>query len=156
MFYKKIAPNGLLFGTLVKPDDTLAAVRPIVIDGKPQKKFWATAALHRCLDPETQQIKTIPSGFMFDGATIPAIFWWPLRLHPFSPRIVTAALEHDFNYYTRRDRKASDQLFYTTLKKHGIDKLRAWLMYAAVRSAGWIFYLPDGHWLKNLITKASS
>lgn len=133
---------------------SLPLIVPALIDGKVEKKIWKTAKEHYFNSPETGFSVTIAKGFKFDGATIPSPFWAMLNLHPFSPRIITAALEHDFCYFKRYNRKQSDKLFYRNLRKYGINKFRAYLMYRAVRLAGWVFYLPNNHWLKRTVVNA--
>lgn len=135
-------------------NNNLPVIKPVMKKNKVVKKIWQTAGDHCFNSPVDGAIKFIPTGFKFDGATIPALFWWPLRLHPFSPRIITAALEHDFCYYLKLDRKKSDKLFYRNLRKYGINKVRAWVMYRAVRLAGWVFYLPNNHWFKKSVIQA--
>lgn len=134
--------------------NNLPIIKPVINGNKIKKSVWQTANDHSFNSPLDGALKIIGPGFSFDGATIPALFWFPLRLHPFSPRIITAALEHDYCYYLKLDRKKSDKLFYRNLRKHGINKVRAWVMYRAVRLAGWVFYLSDSNWFKKSVIHA--
>ncbi len=138
-----------------KPSLPLSIVNicPVIEGGQVQKSVWQLACAYYLNHPEHRIVKVIELGFVFDGASIPALFWWLLRLHPFSPRVINAALEHDYGYRYGWNRLATDKMFYLNLRKHGINKIRAWVMYAGVRAVGWVFYLPERHWLKALALK---
>tara|TARA_Y100000592_G_C5424396_1_gene294927 strand:+ start:781 stop:1161 length:381 start_codon:yes stop_codon:yes gene_type:complete len=76
---------------------------------------------------------TIPKGYKWDGATIPQIFW-SLVGSPFQPKFMKASLVHDFLYY-RKDitAKCNDQTFRKVLLLDGVGKVKATVMYSAVR-----------------------
>ena len=89
----------------------------------------------------------IPSGFSFDGASAPRIFW--AIIPPFK-RTKKAACVHDWlcrNAKGTEDRKVADKLFYEMLLEVGLSRLRARLGYLGVR-LGALFgsgvYYP--HW----------
>lgn len=132
----------------------LPAIEPILkSDGRVKKTVWRLARNYQFEHPVTGEQVVIEAGFEFDGATIPPLFWTPLRLHPFSPRVVASALEHDKGYHEQWNRKATDKQFHENLKLNGVDDTRAYLMYLAVRMFGWVFYLSDDSWIKKLLLK---
>ncbi|MDJ0953266.1 MAG: DUF1353 domain-containing protein [Acidimicrobiia bacterium] len=91
---------------------------------------------------------TVPSGFLFDLASIPRVFWW--LISPFELS-VAAPLLHDFLYAHKGklpqgsvdpprqySRKEADQLFKRVMESEGVPGWRRHPAYAAVRSFGWI------------------
>ena len=81
---------------------------------------------------------TIPAGFIFDGASIPRLFWTSTGT-PFEPEHLTAGGIHDFFYWNAAvSRKKADKFFHELLLKHGESRYTSRKMYLAVRSpAGW-------------------
>lgn len=106
---------------------------------------------------------TIPSGFRYDGASIPRFLWTitgflPDGLHR------AASLIHDYIYYYKGNipkesfnwryrgdsdetseevigkwsRKDCDKLFYKILKEYGVRNSR--LLYYSVRLLGWLYW----------------
>ena len=91
---------------------------------------------------------TVPSGFQFDLASIPRIFWWLIA--PFELSIA-APLLHDFLYHHRGDlppgtvepsrpytRSEADRLFRAVMEAEGVPGWRRTLGYLAVRAFGWL------------------
>lgn len=79
---------------------------------------------------------SVPTGFTFDGATIPR-FFWRLCGPPMHHENVRAACVHDFIYTKKRlPRKKCDSLFYDALIIEGKNSVIAKLMYCAVRLFG--------------------
>ncbi len=86
-----------------------------IIDGK---QFW------------------IPAGYVFDGASIPRIFWLLIG-SPFQPNYWAAALAHDWLYLMHWvDRSAADEVIYQLLKLSGVGTIKAHIIWAAVRTGG--------------------
>ena len=88
----------------------------------------------------------VPSGFCFDGASIPRVLW---RLfHPMQPRFLAAALVHDWLYKIKgvhdwghdMTRKEVDLLFYHMLRTDGVSLVKAQAMYRGVRAGGWLSF----------------
>jgi hypothetical protein len=77
----------------------------------------------------------VPKGFLFNGANIPSICWTILRLHPWHPRLLRAALLHDYLYSKGRKVKA-DKAFKSMLKADGCNKFQYMACYWAVRLFG--------------------
>jgi hypothetical protein len=89
-------------------------------------------------------VLVIGSGFLTDGASIPAGLWW-LTGDPFLPRYQLATLLHDYLYrYRHGSQKAADDLFLALLKKNGVGRFRRSLMWGALRAVGWLY------WRRNL------
>lgn len=75
----------------------------------------------------------VPKDFLSDGVSSP---WWARWIFPRYGRTLPAALVHDYCYGGNLPRKRADQLFLKNLKRLRISKLRAQLMYLAVRIGG--------------------
>ena len=83
---------------------------------------------------------TVPSGFLYDGASIPPP-GWILGYTPHHPDMMLPALVHDYLYTTREvDRLTADSIFYELLIQNGVKKPIAEVMFQAVRACG------GGHW----------
>lgn len=82
---------------------------------------------------------TVPYGFVTDFASIPRVFW-TLIGHP-AMDYAQAAVLHDYLYTVRvTTRQRADGLFLEAMGVLGVPTWKAWVLYAAVRSAGWIFW----------------
>lgn len=108
-------------------------------------------------------IVTVPKGYVTDGASIPRPFWSTFIGGPYSSTALWAALTHDWRYDVNRkeavlhylttgdarafslkreecERESSkaqvDKDFYDGLRAAGIGRIRAGLMYLAVRIGG--------------------
>lgn len=83
-----------------------------------------------------QELVTVPAGFTFDGASVPALFW-ALISHPMAPSSLRAACLHDWGCVTRyADSRTIHATFYAALLADGVAPLRAWLMGKAVAWCG--------------------
>ena len=86
---------------------------------------------------------TIPSGFIFDGASVPRCLWWflsPVGL------LLIPGLIHDFNYRYNNDnepmnlsldRRIYDFTFRCMIKNVTGTTIIPWIAWAAVRIGGW-------------------
>ena len=82
----------------------------------------------------------IPKGFEFDGASIPQ-FVQDIIGGRFLPEFLAAATVHDYLYEKRKgDRKEADLVLKELLLLNKVKKVRAGMMYAAVRMGGWYFW----------------
>lgn len=76
----------------------------------------------------------IPAGYIFDGASIPRIFW-ALIGSPFEPDFWAAALAHDWLYFTHQTSRAvADEVIYQLLKQSGVNTVKAHIIWGAVRA----------------------
>lgn len=83
---------------------------------------------------------TVPMGFSTDGASIPRPFRWIIG-QPLSPRFWRASLIHDYLYQERLGKqKDADDILLDLLEKDGVGKIRRYLMWAALRGFGWIWW----------------
>lgn len=86
---------------------------------------------------------TVPAGFKFDGASSPRLTWF---IADPATEFFEAACIHDFLYRyavlgdNRQGRARADKAFYKTALAYGAGRVRAWLAYTAVKTAGWIHY----------------
>jgi len=77
----------------------------------------------------------VPEHFVFDGASIPRVFWRVVT--PFSPKVIASALIHDWLHYNAQtSKKIADKIFYELLLKNHVGKTKAWVMYKAVCVGG--------------------
>lgn len=78
----------------------------------------------------------IPVGFRFDGASIPAAFWISFYT-PYHPRVVAAALIHDYLYvYHEVSKEEADEIFVAVLAAKGVGEFRRTNMWRAVHYFG--------------------
>ncbi|MCE5310437.1 MAG: DUF1353 domain-containing protein [Acidobacteriales bacterium] len=93
--------------------------------------------------PTSRGVITVPTGFVSDGLSIPALVR-PL-VGPATGRPFVAGLLHDWLYSKastanfNMTRKNADDLFLEVMSNLGIG-FRRNLIYAAVRAFGWRFY----------------
>ena len=85
------------------------------------------------------EIILINTGYEWNGATIPNIFW-RLIGNPRSPKFALASLIHDELYRLRFNRDQADAIFRELLRWAGVDGWRVALMFSAVRIGGHMFY----------------
>lgn len=87
----------------------------------------------------------ILKGYRYDGASVP---WWARWLIERDGVHRESALVHDWFYENNGNvftfgepfcyvRKDADQIFRECLKAQGLASWKVWLMYNAVRAAGW-------------------
>ena len=92
----------------------------------------------RILDADVKHLEyTIPTGFQWDGASVPRLFWF------FMPKWgehSIAFLMHDFLYSAECpydvSRAVADKIMYNDLCDAGVNRQRAWLVYKTVRLFG--------------------
>ena len=86
---------------------------------------------------ENDKVKiTAKKGFIFDGASVPKLFWQAVG-HPFSYKLLRPAVIHDICYETEYFyRDFSDGLFKEMLDVADIAGAKEHLAYLAVRVAG--------------------
>lgn len=99
-----------------------------------------------------EKLYIIPVGFKTDFASVPKPLW------SFIPSIGTycePSLKHDYFYTTKLvKRKEADKFFYQDMIRiQPKRKLRAFVMYTAVRIFGW-FRWGKNRWNPNLITES--
>lgn len=73
----------------------------------------------------------IEQGFVFDGASIPRVFWSILG-SPFTPKHIRAALEHDYLIKVNANGRDRDLHFYARLLEDSVSPWKAKLMYLGV------------------------
>lgn len=79
----------------------------------------------------------IMAGYVFDGASIPRIFW-TLVGSPFQPNFWAAALAHDWLYLTHLEsRSVADEVIYQLLLKSEVSRAKSRLIWLSVRSGAW-------------------
>ena len=85
------------------------------------------------------RIYEVPAGMEFDGASVPRALWRVVT--PFEPRVMRAALCHDYLYATGKlSKKSADNLFLHFLLQDGVPKALAVMMHKAVHLFGGAFY----------------
>lgn len=107
----------------------------------------------------------INRGFLFDGASIPGLFWgFPLFMTPANPQIIAGALVHDaiyvakgktthkacmFRYYPKSStnhgkkeftRIEADQIFDEINERSGMPWIKRTICFRGVRLGGWVYW----------------
>lgn len=102
-----------------------------------KRNRYVLADDYRCPLPGHSCFLQVAKGQHTDGASIPRAFWILIG-HPFTPDYSAASFVHDCLYaahlFTRRQ---SDEIFRRILLAT-VSKTRARVMWAAVRSFGWL------------------
>ena len=98
----------------------------------------------------------IPSGFKYDGASIPSAVWQAIYT-PFNPMVMVPAVVHDWLYYNHQvRRKKADKILRDLLRRNEAPTAKVWAIYQAVRSFGkpyWNNNNRDIKFLKSLYKK---
>lgn len=101
------------------------------------KNQWAVLNDFRYHSPKYMTI-TVPKGFVSDGASIPSVLWGIIG-SPWSGRFPSAAIIHDYLYFSQRFTRAqSDEIFLEGMQLLGVNLFKRRLMFAAVRVFGWL------------------
>ena len=77
----------------------------------------------------------VPKDFLYNGANIPRLFWTILGLHPWHPKVIRAALLHDY-LYSKGLKMIADKAFKSLLKLDGCNQIQYMACYLAVRLFG--------------------
>jgi hypothetical protein len=97
-------------------------------------------------DKNSEDIVTVPSGFVTDFASVPRVFW---KILPKWGKYGNAAVIHDYLYVTKeRSRKESDKIFLDGMAVLGVPKWKRYAMYYSVRTFGALSYGESGLFLK--------
>lgn len=75
----------------------------------------------------------VPKGFISDGNSAP---WWARIVFPRYGKDLPACIVHDWCYGGELSRKRSDQLLRKNMRRLGINPVKAWVMYIALRIGG--------------------
>jgi hypothetical protein len=86
---------------------------------------------------------SIPAHYEWNGASIPRVFWYFIG-KPTIQDFALASVVHDYFYEIHHDRDEADTTFRKLLDWAGVNGRRVALMWAAVRVAGWWFYINKG------------
>lgn len=91
-------------------------------------------------DDGTMTTVTLLRGDASDGASIPRFFWRVVG-SPFDPELMPGALMHDKAYRSASlTRRQADEAFHDRMRADGVGRVRAWVIWFAVRCFGWLFY----------------
>lgn len=92
---------------------------------------------YRLVEPIELFGYTVPAGFVTDGASIPKIFWSFIG-SPFTGKYVEVAILHDYLYSGAEDIsfKEANRIFYEGMRRVGVNRFKAYLMYIAVKLFG--------------------
>jgi len=77
---------------------------------------------------------TVPAGYVSDGASIPALFWWvPFIGHPLMGDVLYPSGLHDYLMEMMFTLSAMEthRTFYRALRYNGVGRVRASLFFAA-------------------------
>lgn len=85
---------------------------------------------------EDGTIHTVPAGFVWNGASIPRLFWFPIN-HPLRNRYLRSSCLHDYGCYLKAEpASVVHRRFYYGLRADGVSWLNAQLMWRAVQLGG--------------------
>lgn len=119
---------------------------PIVSDLISEKEMKLVEAFDIELSTSFDYQMTVPSGFIYDGASIPRLFWTVIG-SPFDPKYSVASLIHDYLYnnpnsrpFWANNRKMADKIFWVLLVRSGVNPITSSMLYLPVRIFGWKFY----------------
>ena len=155
--------NMTYFSVFVKEVETIEGIESITLSHLEDKHFTIledNKAIRLDYDVEVsiryasmpRKIMTIKKGYVFDGASIPPVFW-DLIGEPDDTDFIEAALVHDYLYGRRYNRAVADQIFKEFLIREGVWSFKATLMWAAVRLGGHRLYAGDTSSFWNKLNK---
>lgn len=82
---------------------------------------------------------TIDRNFVLDFASVPRFCWSLIGVYPTHPQVQAAAATHDALYSTHYSTRAqADHVFYRLCRNDGMSRIRAGIMWAALRLFGWL------------------
>lgn len=88
------------------------------------------------------EIIIVPAGFIFNGMSIPRIFWW--FAHPMTSDTIIASLLHDYIFCTRQySLEKSDYIFYDALRACQVNQYKAVLLYIGLGFWSWYVWKKD-------------
>ena len=100
------------------------------------KKTWQLYEDFSLYSKTVDAVIKVEKGFISDLASVPKYLW---AIFPPFGEYTEAAVIHDGLYrYKIYDRKTSDEIFYELMLDYKVNKVRAWIMFKAVRWFGWI------------------
>lgn len=83
---------------------------------------------------------SIDAGFRTDVASIPRACWRIIG-HPLQGLAMPAAVTHDGLYAAEAvTRDVADAIFRDLMVRNGVNRAKAWTMWAAVRTFGWLVW----------------
>lgn len=92
----------------------------------------------------------VPAFFRTDGASIPRLAWSAIY-SPWHPRVVGAAVAHDWVYWNHQmARDEADRMLKDLLLRNGAGMIKAEAMYRAVRICGGGYWPNDDEDLKSM------
>ena len=85
----------------------------------------------------------VPSGFRYDGASIPPAAWQVIHT-PFNPMVMVPAVAHDWIYYNHQVGKdKADEILQVLLEENGVSSTKSWIIFQAVQVAGGPYWEND-------------
>lgn len=115
---------------------TFTSIQPLT-----KSKKWITTAplIYRVWSEDSTDIITVPTGYEFDGASVPMIFGWFLQR--VEPDTIAAACLHDYLYTDGRryTLAKTDYIFYESLCCT-TNRFKAFIMRLWVRMWGRLYW----------------
>jgi len=107
-------------------------------DNRPLWKLTANLGYRTDIKSHERELIIVPTDFETDCASVPRV---PVLYTLTGDTAHEAAVVHDWLYrqheWTRKD---ADAVFYEAMTVTGESRWRAWLMWSAVRAAGWTIW----------------
>jgi hypothetical protein len=122
-------------------------LRPPQIAPFGDSEWWVLTDALPARIGQSQEVITVPKGFVTDLASIPRFFW---SAFPKTGRYMSAAILHDYLYWDQRcTRTEADRIFDIEMMSYGVDNTSRKLIFAAVSDFG------SSAWQSNTASKAS-
>lgn len=120
-------------------------IYPIVTPLASNPKLWELRGLFQ-FNTRFGLLRIMP-GFITDGASIPRLpgFWFLIG-HPMQGDVLPAAVLHDGLYSAKLlTRKQADLVLLETMIKYKVNRIKARIIWTAVRLFGWFPWLTRKH-----------
>ena len=115
----------------------------LILKALPDGRRWELRETFGFQSALTELVLRAPINFICDFASIPRLFW-RLIGPPATGKYRRAAIIHDYLYRFGHllgiSRKQADAIFREAMRCDGVGRIKAGLIYQAVRLAGWAAY----------------
>ncbi|HYG61757.1 MAG TPA: DUF1353 domain-containing protein [Thermoanaerobaculia bacterium] len=109
-------------------------LRPPQIAPFGDSQWWVMTEAIPTRIGRSEEIITVPKGFVTDLASIPRFFW---ATFPKTGQYMSAAILHDYLYWDQRcTREQADRIFDIEMKSYGVNDTARTLIFSAVSELG--------------------
>jgi len=115
----------------------------MIVEPIPEKGMYQTKTVVKFHTKALGTVK-VAGNFLWDGASIPSLFWGVLDLTPFHPMVMRASCIHDWGYTHRIGKRRDwDEAFYIILMEDGMSEAKATTLWAGARTGGKAVWWDD-------------